>query len=75
MLFIGQLFFLFLYIKINFCFIYEIFKFFNIFRKMICVNMKEAQRIFMVQITNTLNFISVVILTVNDIFSAFIPLR
>ena len=37
--------------------------------------MKEAQRIFIVQITNTLNFISVVILTVNDIFSVFIPLR
>ena len=49
--------------------------FFNIFRKRTCVNMKEAQSLFMVQITNTLNIINVIILTVYDIFIVFILLR
>ena len=36
--------------------------------------MEEAKSIFMVQTTNTLNFINVKMLTVYDIFSAFILL-
>ena len=36
--------------------------------------MEEAKSIFMVQTTNTLNFINVKMLTVCDIFSAFILL-
>ena len=36
--------------------------------------MEEAQSIFMVQTTNILNFINVKMLTVCDIFSAFILL-
>ena len=36
--------------------------------------MEEAQSIFRVQTTNTLNFINVKMLTVYDIFSAFIQL-
>ena len=63
------------YIKVDFCSIYEIFKFFNIIKKRTCVNIKEVQSIFMVPITNTLNFINVIIRTVNDIFSVFILLR
>ena len=50
-------------------------KFFNIFRKRTCVNMRQAQVIFMAQISNTLNFINVKILTVYDIFGVFILLR
>ena len=36
--------------------------------------MEEAQSIFMIQTTNILNFINVKMLTVCDIFSAFILL-
>ena len=53
---------------------YEIFKFFHVLERRTCANMKEAQSIFMVQITNTLNFINVTILTVN-VFSVSILLR
>ena len=37
--------------------------------------MKEVQSIFKVQIIKTLNLISVVILTINNIFSDFISMR
>ena len=37
--------------------------------------MKEVQSIFKVQIIKTLNLISVVILTINNIFSDFISIR
>ena len=50
-------------------------KFFNIFRKRTCVNMRQAQVILMAQISNTLIFINVIIFTVYDIFGGFILLR
>ena len=61
--------------KINFCFIYHIFKFFNIFRKRASFNRQAVQSIFIVPIIKTLNFIHVTVLAVNYIFSVFILLR
>lgn len=57
--------------KINFCFVNEIFKFFNIFSKRTYIIVKVVHSTFMVEIVKSLNFINIIILTVNGFFNLY----
>ena len=63
------------YIKINFRFITEILKIFNIFRKITFFNIEEGQNTFLVKFIKNLDFINIKIITVKDIFIVFIVQR